>query len=423
MRQYNIVSTGVSAIGLELGKGAGSPSSWWAGASAKAELGVEDRHLRHSGGTTGAGGEAQGVERPSGEGLAERPGALEGQPAFRIVAERERGPPDVGVGLVPALGQRHLAGDGVPRRSDRRSPSAIGRPGRPAPLGPPCALGPRPRTVWAPRRTRSRGPATVGLAVPATSTTPGGRPARGTVGDRPGGGTRRTRSSPRGRRFRSPRERRRPPGPPWPRARGRTARRAWRRGSARSRGLSADAHCCRARKGSSAASTTAPAGVQRGHAGRFPSGQLGREDAADEGVQVEPAGAAPCDEEAVTLGHDQQVSGVGVAGHGLGEGAVDPRDGGRRGEDLDHLRRLVDDDLVQHVVAEDPLSDVPARLQPPARAERAARAASRRLVTEPSACSTVASTAGPGSDGARRRSSSTASAVENRSSAKRTSPS
>ena len=93
------------------------------------------------------------------------------------------------------------------------------------------------------------------------------------------------------------------------------------------------------------------AGVQLDQATGRPTRQITCEHGAHEGVQLEPAaGTPPGDEQAVGFSGVEQLAGVGPVGQRAGEARVHPwHDGGRR-EHVDHLRRLVRQHLVQHVV-------------------------------------------------------------------------
>ena len=85
-------------------------------------------------------------ERMARECLAERSNALEGHTTDRILDEFEIGTADVVVVIVPALGQRDVAGHHVEAESPERSRGSIPdrvRPSTGAPTGPPSTQSPR----------------------------------------------------------------------------------------------------------------------------------------------------------------------------------------------------------------------------------------------------------------------------------------
>ncbi len=68
-------------------------------------------------------------------------------------------------------------------------------------------------------------------------------------------------------------------------------------------------------------------------------------------MQLEPtATSATGHEQPASLGRAQQLTGVRAIGQRLGQARVDPWHHRRRGQHLDHLRCLVRQHLVQHVV-------------------------------------------------------------------------
>ena len=84
------------------------------------QLGAHDRHVGDLCGATDAGGHAEGVQRPAGQRLTQRPGPLERQATLRIATQGDLGLPHLVGRVVPALRQRHLAGDAVGREPAER---------------------------------------------------------------------------------------------------------------------------------------------------------------------------------------------------------------------------------------------------------------------------------------------------------------
>ena len=77
------------------------------------QLGAHDGHVGDLGGATNAGGHAEGVQRPAGQRLTQRPGPLERQATLRIATQGDLGLSHLVGGVVPALRQRQLACDPV----------------------------------------------------------------------------------------------------------------------------------------------------------------------------------------------------------------------------------------------------------------------------------------------------------------------
>ena len=114
MRQKSIVSAGASARAVSSASArARSPSSRCANASATANSTRMMVMSATCGGATHAGSHPQGVQRPAGERLAQRPGPLERQATLRIAAQGDLGLPHLVGRIVPPLRQRHLACDAV----------------------------------------------------------------------------------------------------------------------------------------------------------------------------------------------------------------------------------------------------------------------------------------------------------------------
>ena len=91
----------------------------------EAEFVAEDRHVGDVGELAHAAGGLERSERVTGERLAERTDAFERQTADGILDEFEIGAPDVVVVIVPALGQRDVAGHHVEAEAARTNRGSI----------------------------------------------------------------------------------------------------------------------------------------------------------------------------------------------------------------------------------------------------------------------------------------------------------
>ncbi len=110
-----------------------------------AELEAHHRHVADRGGTPDRGGDAQGVDGPAGERVAERPRALEGEAPLGVDAQRPLALADVVGRFVPPLGEGRVPRHRVPAEPAQRVPPPAvphgrhGLPGEHAAVAPTAA--------------------------------------------------------------------------------------------------------------------------------------------------------------------------------------------------------------------------------------------------------------------------------------------